>query len=109
MRSSTRGSEGDLFIEGNGTKDEDLAATGLARAKGLVASSDSDVDNLYVTLSARGCAAGLFIVARASQGDVAEKLRRAGADRVVQPYVDSGPGDGGSRAEAAGGRSSSMR
>ncbi len=27
---------GDLFVEGNGTKDEDLEATGLARAKGLV-------------------------------------------------------------------------
>ena len=81
---------GDLFIEGNGTKDEDLEATGLARAKGLVASSDSDVDNLYVTLSARTARPDIFIVARASQGDVAEKLRRAGADRVVQPYVTAG-------------------
>ena len=44
---------GDLYVEGNGTNDEDLEATGLARAKGLVASSDSDVDNLYITLSAR--------------------------------------------------------
>jgi voltage-gated potassium channel len=82
--------QGDLFIEGNGTNDEDLEATGLARAKGLVASSDSDVDNLYVTLSARTARPDLLIVARASQEDVAEKLRRAGADRVVQPYVTAG-------------------
>jgi voltage-gated potassium channel len=81
---------GDLFIEGNGTKDEDLEATGLARAKGLVASSDSDVDNLYITLSARTARPDLLIVARASQEDVAEKLRRVGADRVVQPYVTAG-------------------
>lgn len=81
---------GDLFIEGNGTKDEDLEATGLARAKGLVASSDSDVDNLFITLSARTARPDLLIVARASQEDVAEKLRRAGADRVVQPYVTAG-------------------
>jgi voltage-gated potassium channel len=81
---------GDLFIEGNGTNDEDLEATGLARAKGLVASSDSDVDNLYVTLSARTARPDLLIVARASQVDVAEKLRRAGADRVVQPYATAG-------------------
>jgi voltage-gated potassium channel len=81
---------GDLFIEGNGTKDEDLEATGLARAKGLVASSDSDVDNLYITLSARTARPDLLIVARASQEDVAEKLRRVGADRVVQPYLTAG-------------------
>jgi voltage-gated potassium channel len=79
-----------LFIEGNGTDDEDLAAAGLARAKGLVASSDSDVDNLFITLSARAERPELFIVARAADEDVAEKLRRAGADRVVQPYSTAG-------------------
>ena len=81
---------GALFIEGNGTNDEDLAATGLAHAKGLVASSDSDVDNLYITLSARTARPDLFIVARASAADVAEKLRLAGADRIVQPYSAAG-------------------
>jgi voltage-gated potassium channel len=81
---------GDLFIEGNGTDDEDLEAAGLARARGLVASSDSDVDNLYITLSARSIRPELLIVARASEEDVAEKLRRAGADRVVQPYSTAG-------------------
>jgi voltage-gated potassium channel len=78
------------FIEGNGTNDEDLTAAGLARAKGLVASSDSDVDNLYITLSARSARPDLLIVARASDEDVAEKLRRAGADRIVQPYSTAG-------------------
>jgi voltage-gated potassium channel len=82
--------DGALFVEGNGTDDEDLEATGLASAKGLVASSDSDVDNLYITLSARTARPELLIVARASDADVAEKLRRAGADRVVQPYSAAG-------------------
>ena len=81
---------GSLFVEGNGTNDEDLEATGLAHAKGLVASSDSDVDNLYITLSARTARPDLLIVARASEEDVAEKLRRAGADRIVQPYSTAG-------------------
>jgi voltage-gated potassium channel len=81
---------GDLFVEGNGTNDDDLEETGLARAKGLVASSDSDVDNLYITLSARTARPDLLIVARASEEDVAEKLRRAGADRIVQPYSTAG-------------------
>ena len=81
---------GDLFIEGSGTEDEDLAAAGLARARGLVASSDSDADNLYITLSARTARPDLLIVARASDEDAAKKLRLAGADRVVQPYSTAG-------------------
>jgi voltage-gated potassium channel len=82
--------DGALFVKGNGTNDEDLEATGVAHAKGLVASSDSDVDNLYITLSARTIRPDLLIVARASEADVAEKLRRAGADRIVQPYSTAG-------------------
>ncbi len=81
---------GDIYIEGNGTDDDDLERAGLARARGLVASSDSDVDNLYITLSAKTERPDLFVVARASDGDVAEKLIRAGADRVVQPYSAAG-------------------
>jgi len=79
-----------LFIEGNGTEDEDLAAAGLDRARGLVASSDSDADNLYITLSARSAHPELLIVARASDADAGKKLRLAGADRVVQPYSTAG-------------------
>jgi len=82
--------DGALYVEGNGTNDEDLESTGLAHAKGLVASSDSDVDNLYITLSARTARPDLLIVARASEEDVAAKLRRAGADRIVQPYSTAG-------------------
>ena len=57
---------------------------------GLVASSDSDADNLYITLSARNARPDLLIVARASDEDAAKKLRLAGADRVVQPYSTAG-------------------
>jgi voltage-gated potassium channel len=79
-----------LYVEGSGTEDEDLAAAGLERATGLVASSDSDSDNLYITLSARNARPDLLIVARASDEDAAKKLRLAGADRVVQPYSTAG-------------------
>ena len=33
-----------LFIEGNGTDDDDLRSAGLERARGLVAASDDDSD-----------------------------------------------------------------
>jgi voltage-gated potassium channel len=79
-----------LYVDGSGTEDEDLEAAGLERATGLVASSDSDADNLYITLSARNARPDLLIVARASDEDAAKKLRLAGADRVVQPYSTAG-------------------
>jgi voltage-gated potassium channel len=81
---------GDLVIEGSGTEDEHLEAAGLARAKGLVVASDDDADNLYITLSARNARPDLLIVARASDEDAAKKLRLAGADRIVEPYLAAG-------------------
>ena len=81
---------GVLFLEGNGTDDDDLRAAGLERARGLIVASDDDADNLYITLSARAQNDRLFIVARASTEDAAKKLHLAGADRVVQPYQAAG-------------------
>ena len=81
---------GDLLIEGRGTEDEDLLRAGLDHARGLVASADSDADNLYITLSARSVRPDLTIVARASDEAAEKKLRLAGADRVVLPYASAG-------------------
>ena len=55
-----------------------------------MAASDSDADNLYVTLSARSSRPDLAIVARASDTDAERKLRLAGANRVVLPYTHAG-------------------
>jgi voltage-gated potassium channel len=82
--------DGVLFIEGDGTSDEDLQEAHLERARGLVAASDDDADNLYITLSARAANPNLLIVARASNEDAGKKLQLAGADRVVQPYTAAG-------------------
>jgi voltage-gated potassium channel len=82
--------DGVPYVAGTGTSDEDLDSVGLADATSLVACSDSDVDNLYIVVSARGERPDLFIVARASTEDAARKMWRAGADRVVQPYTSAG-------------------
>jgi voltage-gated potassium channel len=81
---------GELLVEGNATHDEDLERAGLATARGLVACSDDDADNLYITLSARSARPDLMIVARASDETAGKKLRVAGADRVVEPYLAAG-------------------
>lgn len=81
---------GDLLVEGSATDDEHLRRAGLERARGLVAASDSDADNLYIVLSSRAARPDLQIVARASDEDAEKKLRLAGADRVVLPYATAG-------------------
>jgi len=81
---------GEVCVEGSGTDDDDLESAGLAHARGLVISSDSDVDNLYITLTARTERPDILIVSRASTEEAASKLRRAGADRVILPYTTAG-------------------
>jgi voltage-gated potassium channel len=78
------------YVEGDGAEDEDLERAGLSRAGALVAASDSDATNLYITLSARSVRPDIFIVARASEEEAEKKLQRAGADRVVLPYAAAG-------------------
>jgi len=77
-------------IIGDATDDSVLTAAGIMHARGLVACADSDVANVYVTLSARVLNAGLNIVARAGIHDTEKKLIMAGANRVISPYFISG-------------------
>jgi voltage-gated potassium channel len=55
-----------------------------------VTAAASDADNLYVTMSARFLNDKLFIVARAEEDGADKKLLRAGANKVVSPYLIGG-------------------
>src|SRR5206468_7528642 len=50
----------------------------------------SDAENLFIVMSARLLNENLFIVARAEEENAQQKLLRAGANRVVSPYVIGG-------------------
>jgi voltage-gated potassium channel len=79
-----------IALPGDATSDEVLKHAGVERARALVTVAASDADNLFITLSARLLNDKLYIVARA-EGELAEqKLRRAGANRVVAPYAIGG-------------------
>ena len=80
-------SEGHLFVEGDATHDEILELAGIRQAKGLITAVTSDSANVFITLTARGINPGLFILARASDDGADLKLLRAGANKVVSPYV----------------------
>ena len=78
------------YIVGDITSDENLIKAGIKSARGLITTADSDVANLYVTLSARVLNPNLYIVARASEIETENKLVMAGANRVIAPYYISG-------------------
>jgi len=78
------------FVEGNASDNKALKAAGVERAKGLITVAPTDEDNVFITLSARGLNPRLFIAARSIQVDNEDKLRMAGADRVMSPYVMGG-------------------
>jgi voltage-gated potassium channel len=78
------------WVLGDATEDRTLERAGLPRARALVAALESDAGNLFVTVSARALRSDLFIVARARVEATEEKLRRAGADRVVNPQSIGG-------------------
>jgi voltage-gated potassium channel len=78
------------IIVGDATSDSILIEAGIRSATGLIACSDSDVANVYVTLSARVLNPKLNIVARAGIKDTEKKLIMAGANRVISPYFISG-------------------
>ncbi len=79
-----------LYIIDDATNEDILIEAGVERAKGLIAVVSSDADNLFITMTARGLSPDLFILARADEEQSHKKLLRAGANRVVLPYLIGG-------------------
>ncbi len=79
-----------LYIQEDATKDEVLKLAGIERARALITALGNNADNTYVTLSARTLRPDLPIFARADTEDAEGKLRRAGATRVITPYIIGG-------------------
>jgi voltage-gated potassium channel len=82
--------DGVPFLIDDPSSEAVLKRAGVERARSLVCAVDSDATNVYITLIARSIRPDLQIVARASEPGSPERLERAGANRVVSPFVTSG-------------------
>lgn len=82
--------EGHLAMVGDATNDEVLLECGIKKARGVVCALSSDAYNVFVVLSARAFNPNLKIVARAEKPETIEKLRRAGANKIISPALISG-------------------
>jgi len=71
------------WLQGDAADEELLLRAGIERARALIACVDSDAENVFITLTARELRPDLTVVARASASEAGQKLRRAGAERVV--------------------------
>lgn len=82
--------KGYQYFRGDANADETLEAVGVKYAKGIVVTLGTEQDNLFVTMSVRTLNQKVFLLSRCSHEDTEYKLKRAGADKVVNPYVAGG-------------------
>jgi len=75
-----------LHIINDATHEDILIEAGVERAKGLVSVLSSDLENVYVSLTARSLNPDLFILSRAEHLTSEAKLLAAGANKVILPY-----------------------
>ncbi|MGD8665271.1 MAG: potassium channel protein [Desulfobacterales bacterium] len=76
-----------LYIEMDATSEEALLAAGIMKAKGIATAVNSDANNVFITMTAKSLRPDIFVLARASEEKNEDKLVRAGASRVVSPYM----------------------
>jgi voltage-gated potassium channel len=79
-----------LAIPGDATDEEILKSAGIERARGVIIATGEDVDNLFITLTARELHPEIWIVSRASKRENIKRLYRSGADKVISPETSGG-------------------
>ncbi len=77
-------------LQGDATLDESLTLAGINRAVCIVVALRSDAENLYTVLSAKTLNPRIRAIVRANTEEAIQKLKRAGADAVVSPYITGG-------------------
>ena len=77
-------------VRGDATQEEVLRAVGLARASTLITCLADDAHNVYAILLAKQLNPDITVIARAVEDGAEDRLRLAGADRVLNPYKVGG-------------------
>jgi voltage-gated potassium channel len=81
---------GHLLIEGDATQDALLVQAGITHARALLAASDSDAGNTFITLTAKALRPDIVVIARVGHPTSEPRVERAGAERVISPYKLAG-------------------
>ena len=81
---------GMLCLQGDATSEETLKSAGIDKASGVAVVLDTDQDNLFVTMSIKTVYPDTFLLSRCSRKENQTKLIRAGANKVINPYISGG-------------------
>ncbi|WP_077074812.1 potassium channel family protein [Aedoeadaptatus urinae] len=79
-----------LVVEGQSTEESVLERAGIARAKGLLATLDNEVDNIVTVLTARNMNKDIYIIANSVSKSGNDKLLKVGADKTLSAMEISG-------------------
>ena len=82
--------EGLTYVRGSATEDRFLLSAGIERARGIVCVLPTDAENLYVILAAKELNPKIFLLSRSVDEISERRLLKAGADRVMSPYIEGG-------------------
>ena len=74
------------YLHGDASDEDLLAKAGIKKASSLIAALGTDTANVFLVLTARQLNPDIYIMARASNPDVKNKLLIAGANFVESPY-----------------------
>ncbi|EKQ54668.1 MAG: K+ transport system, NAD-binding component [Methanobacterium sp. Maddingley MBC34] len=74
-----------LAIPGDATDESVMIEAGIKTARGVIITTGEDVDNLFITLTAREIHPEIWIVTRASKKVNIKRLYRSGANKVISP------------------------
>ena len=77
-------------IQGDALKEETLKEAGILRAKGIAATFERDVDNLFLVITAKSLKPDIYVVARANHAETIDKMYKVGADSVISPELEGG-------------------
>lgn len=78
------------YLIGDAADEDTLRKAGIEKAKGFVAVVSSDANNAFAIMTARVLNPKLNIIARALDVHSVKKLKMAGANKVIAPYLLGG-------------------
>lgn len=79
-----------LVVEGHSTEEEILEKAGVTKAKGLISTLDSEVDNIVTVLTARNLNKKIYIIANFITKSGSKKLLKVGANKTLSAIEISG-------------------
>ena len=79
-----------LCLQGDATSEKTLKSANIDKASGVAVVLKTDQDNLFVTMTIKTIYPEIFLLSRCAKEDNQSKLIRAGANKVINPYISGG-------------------